>query len=65
MFKLIELFLKALITTAADTNFATTFLIFKKNKVGYFMRIVCLKYHALFVNFEKAATSESVVCYKL
>ena len=42
------------------TNFATSFLIFEKNKVWYFMRILCqqtilVKYHALFVTFEKAA----------
>ena len=34
------------------------------------MRIVCqqtilMKYHALFVNFEKAAKFEIVVCFKL
>ena len=42
------------------TNFATSFLIFEKNKVWYFMRIVCqqtilMKYHALFVNFEQSS----------
>ena len=53
------------------TNFATSFLsIFEKNKVWYFMRIVwqqtiLMKYHALFDFFEKAATFEIVVCYKL
>ena len=41
------------------TNFETYFPIFEKNKVWYFMRIVCqqtilMKYHALFVIFEKA-----------
>ena len=43
------------------TNFAISGLIFDKNKKCYFMRIVCqqtilVKYHALFVSFEKAAT---------
>ena len=52
------------------TNFATSFLIFEKNKVRYFMRIVCqqtilMKYHALFVSFEKASKFEIVVCCKL
>ena len=52
------------------TNFAKSFPIFDKNKVWYYMRIVCLqtilmKYHALFVIFEKAAKVESVVCCKL
>ena len=47
---------KAPITTAA----AVSFPIFDKNKVWYYMRIVCqqlilMKYHALFVIFEKAA----------
>ena len=42
------------------TNFATSFLIFKRNKEWYFMRMVCqqtilMKYHALFVIFEKEA----------
>ena len=41
------------------TNFGISFPIFDKNKV-YYMRIVCqqtilMKYHALFVTFEKAA----------
>ena len=52
------------------TNFATSFLVFDKNKVWYFMRIVCqqtilMKYHALLVIFEKAAKFEIVVCCKL
>ena len=42
----------------------------KKNKVWYFMRIICwqtilMKYHALFVIFEKAVKFEIVVCCKL
>ena len=47
--------------TAVDKkNFATSFLIFDKNKVWYLKRIVCqqtilLKHHALFVIFENAA----------
>ena len=50
--------LKGPITTAADDKFCNVFLIFE-NKV-YFMRIVCqqtilMKYHALFVIFEKVA----------
>ena len=52
------------------TNFATSLLIFERNKEWYFMRIVCqqtilMKYHALFVVFEKAAKFEIVVCCKL
>ena len=52
--------LKAPVTTAADDKFATSFLILEKNKFGYYMRSVCqqtilMKYHALFVIFEKAA----------
>ena len=50
--------LKAPITTAADDKFWEIFPNFQKNKVWYFMRIVCqqtilMKYHALFVIFEK------------
>ena len=53
-----ELTLKEPITTAADANFATSFLIFENNTLWYFMRIVCqqtilMKYHALFVNLKK------------
>ena len=49
------------------TNFATFLLIFERNKEWYFMRIVCqqtilIKYHNLFVNFEKVAKFEIVVC---
>ena len=52
------------------TNFATSFSIFEKNMVWYFMGIVCqqtipMKYHALFVIFENAAKFEIVVCCKL
>ena len=54
------------------TNMAITFLIFEKNKVSYFMRIVCqqtilMKRRALFVFlfFEKAAKFAIVVCCKL
>ena len=52
------------------TNFETSYLIFDKNKVWYYMRIVCqqtilIKYHALFVIFEKAATFLIVICCKL
>ena len=56
-----EASLKAPITTAADAKFWETFKFSeKKNKVWYFMRIVCqqtilIKYHTLFVIFEKAA----------
>ena len=44
--------------------------LFERNKVWYFMSIVCqqtilMKYHALFVIFEKAAKFEIVVCCKL
>ena len=51
------------------TNLVTLFQIFEKNKVWYFMRIVCqqtilMKYHALFVIFEKATKFEIVVCCK-
>ena len=40
------------------TNFVTSFVIFEKNKVRYFMNIVCQQtfliiYHVLFVIFEK------------
>ena len=64
-----QLTLKAPITTAADDNFCEIFPNFRKNKV-YFMRIVCqqtilMKYHALFVIFEKAAKFAIVVCCKL
>ena len=50
--------LKAPITTVADDKIATTFSIFDKNKVWYYMRIVCqqtilMKYHGLFIIFEK------------
>ena len=46
------------------------FLNFWKNKVWYFIRIVCqqtilMKYHALFVIFEKAVQFEIVDCGKL
>ena len=56
--------------TAADDKFCDIFPSFDKNKVWYFMKIVCqqtilLKYHALFVIFEKAAKFEIVVCCKL
>ena len=52
------------------TNFGTSYLIFEKNKVWYFMRIVCrqtilMKYHGLFVFFEKAAKFQIPVCSKL
>ena len=50
--------LKAPITTAADDKISDIFPYFRKNKVWYFIRIVCkqtilMKYHALFVIFEK------------
>ena len=64
--------LEAPIMTAADDKFCNIldFPIFQLNKVWYFMRIVCqqtilMKYHALFVIFEKAAKFEIVVCCKL
>ena len=52
------------------THFETSFPIFDKNKVWYYMRIVCqqtilMKYHALLVIFEKAATFLMFVCCKL
>ena len=52
--------------TAADDKFAIFFLIFNKNKVWYYMRIVfqqtiLLKYHALYIIFEKAGKFEIVV----
>ena len=56
---------------AVDDKFCDIFPNFsKKNKVWYFMRIICqqkifMKYHALFVIFEKAAKFENVVCCKL
>ena len=42
------------------TNYGTSFLIFEKNKVWYFMRIICQqtilkKYHALFFFFWKSS----------
>ena len=48
----------------------TSFSMFEKNKVCYFMGIVCqqtipMKYQALFVIFEKASKFEIVVCCKL
>ena len=54
----VQLTLKAPITTAADDKFWFS----TKNKVWYYMRIVCqqtilMKYHALFVIFEKAENS--------
>ena len=62
--------LKAPITTAADDKFWTSSFVFEKNYVRYFMKIVCqqtilMKYHALFVIFEKVAKFEMVVCCKL
>ena len=65
-----ELTLKGPITTAADDIFCDISSNFEKNKVWYFMRIVCsqtilMKYHALFVIFEKAAKFEIVACCKL
>ena len=62
--------LKAPIMTAADDKFFDIFPNFRKNKVRYFMRIVCqqtilMKYHALFVIFENAAKFLIVVCCKL
>ena len=55
-----SLSLKAPITTAADDKFCDIFPNFLKNKVLYFMRIVChqtvlMKYYSLFVNFEKSS----------
>ena len=52
--------------TAADDKFCNTILIFEKNKVWYFMRIICwqmilMKYHALFASFDKAVKMEFVV----
>ena len=61
--------LKAPITTAAEDKFRGIFPNFEKNKVWYFMRIICqqtilMKYHALFISFEKAAKFEIVICCK-
>ena len=52
------------------TNFETSFPIFEKNKVLYFMWIVCqqmilMKYNALFVIFEKASKFKIVLCCKI
>ena len=62
--------LKAPITTAADDKFCDIFPNFQKNKVWYFTRIVVkqtilMKYHALFVIYEKGAKFEMVICCKL
>ena len=51
-------------------HFATYFLIFEKNKVWHFMRIVCqqtilVEYHDLLIIFEKSAKFEIVVCCKI
>ena len=61
--------LKVPITTAADNKFWDIIPIFDKNKVWYYLRIICkqtifMKYHALFVIFEKEAKFEIVVCCK-
>ena len=71
-FSLFYLTLKAPITTAADDKYGDNFPNFWKNKVWYFMRIVCqqtilMKRRALFVFlfFEKAAKFAIVVCCKL
>ena len=50
--------LKAPITTAADNKFCNIFLNFQKNKVWYFIRIVCqqtilMKYRALLLFLKK------------
>ena len=50
---------KAIITTAADDKICDIFLIINKNKVWYYMRIVCqqttlMKYHAIFVIEKKS-----------
>ena len=55
---------------SANHHCSDMFPNFQKNKVWYFMRIVCqqailMKYHALFVIFEKAAKFEIVICCKL
>ena len=59
--------LKVSILNAEDDNFAIPFPI---TKIRYDMRIVCqqnilIKYHALFVIFEKAAKFAIAVCCKL
>ena len=51
-------------------NFVTYILIFEGNTEWHSMRIVCqqtilMKYHSLFVIFEKAARFEIVVCCRL
>ena len=57
-------------TTVADDKIFRHLSIFEKNKVRYFTRITCqqtilMKYHALFVIFEKAAKFLIVVCCNL
>ena len=61
---------QAPIRTAADDLFFDIFSIFEKNKVGYYMRIVCqqtmlTKHHALLLFSEKAAKFMIVGCCKL
>ena len=58
------------ITTAADDKFWDILPNFQQKKVQYYIRIVCqqtilMKFHALFVIFEKAAKFLIVVCCKL
>ena len=50
--------IKVSITSAADDTLCDIYPNFRKNKVWYFMRIVCRH----FVIFEKAAKFEIVIC---
>ena len=54
--------LKAPITTAADDKFCDIFSNFRKIKACW--QTILMKYHVLFVVFEKAAKFEIVVCCK-
>ena len=70
IFSIFALTLKVPIRTTAGDKFCDIFPNFRKNKAWYYMRIVCqqmifMKYHALFVIFEKPAKFEIVVCCKL
>ena len=51
------------ITTAAEHKFYDIFPNFRKNKVWFFT--ILMKYHAIYVIFEKASKFQIVVCCKL
>ena len=60
--------LKAPMATAADYKFCNSFPKFWKNKVRYFMRIVCqqtilMKYHALFLKKQQNLKLSSAANY--